>query len=69
MAWLSGGERSLIMCLAVSTQYRRVRQKDGRTDVESVLHSSAVTAVQRHAENSLQKYTDGLCTVCIHVFS
>jgi len=30
MVWLHGGEKSLMICLAVSTNYRRVT--DGRTD-------------------------------------
>ena len=50
MVWLPDHEKSLMICLAVSRQYRHVtdRQTDSRTDVlrqQSALHSATLLAL------------------------
>jgi len=41
MVWLPHGEKSLIICLTISTQYRRVtdRQTDGQTSCDSIVRA------------------------------
>jgi len=52
MVWLSDGEKSLMMRLAVSIQYRRVT--DGRTDKRTSCDSTDRAVHTHHAAKQLQ---------------
>jgi len=75
--WLADGEKSLMLCLAVSSQYRRVtdgntdrrtlRHADGQTSCDSIVRDMPIARVLKMRDGEFNLAHSVQCKSCFQI--